>query len=344
MLLFNHLVGRVFCLTFGFLTLWSIFGGISTSEAKIVFRSAQVLASDHPIQLGLNRLATILEEKTNGELTLDIMEPGQFGSERELIEAIQMGDLDLIVITTPPLYSFTNAFLAFDLPYIFPDTQVARTVLDGPFGQDRLKAAANIGLVGITYFENGLRHISSLDKPIIVPWDLKGLKIRTMESRIHLYTFRTLGANPVPLAYNDLYQNLKNKTLDGQENPPSVFITGKLYEVQKHYSLTGHFYITSPMFVSSSAWNKLTPEQQVIFTNSAQEAKYYQRFLADQINDIDYLKRVAPDVTIHSSLNLNLWKSNLVDPIRHQFQNEIGIDTLKELDLEIQRALDERIN
>jgi tripartite ATP-independent transporter DctP family solute receptor len=304
-------------------------------HAKITLRAAQVLADTHPSHVALVRFQELLNERSKGEIQVEIADSKILGGERELIEAIQMGEVEIIVIGTAPLYGFTSDYLVFDLPYVFPDAGTARAVLDSPFGQTHLDRAMQVGLKGLTYYENGLRHISSTKKPIRLPGDLQGMRFRTMESRIHLETFRALGANPVPLSYSDLYARLKGGDLDAEENPMSVFVTGKLYEVQKYYTLTGHFYMPSPMFISISVWNKLDTADQELILQTARETAVYQRQLSDIFNSPTAIENLERSITVIQDVDKDAWKA-AVAPVRKIFEAEVGQDTLAGLEKAIQ--------
>jgi tripartite ATP-independent transporter DctP family solute receptor len=307
------------------------------APAAITLRAAQILHPGHPISRGLEYMALLVKERSGGRLSLDIQPASRFSGERELIERVQMGDLDLIVITTAPLYGFTSDFLVFDLPYLFDDAQTARRVLDGPFGEKTLQKAIAVGLVGLAYYENGMRHVTSAGKPVSVPGDLKGLKIRTLESRIHMDVFRTLGATPVPLAFGDLYQNLKSGSIDGQENPLSVIATSKLYEVQKNLALTGHFYMPSPMFIAASVWNKLPEDQRQLLRQASRDAMHYHRAVSDGFDGEETLNLLKSRMAVNEHPDRSLWKK-AVAPVRGRFRAEIGEEALAELDSEIARV------
>ncbi|MDR1041742.1 MAG: DctP family TRAP transporter solute-binding subunit [Deltaproteobacteria bacterium] len=306
--------------------------------AKLTLRAAQVLLPGHPIAKGLEYMGFLLEERSGGELSLDIRESTQIKGERDLIEDVQMGELDLIVITTGPLYGFSNDFLVFDLPYAFPDALTARRVLDGPFGEKSLQNALQVGLVGLTYFENGLRHVTTTRKPVSRPEDLKGLKIRTMESRIHMEVFRTLGATPVPLAFGDLYARLKDGAVDGQENPISVIVTTSIFEVQRDLTLTGHFYMPAPVFVSAGVWNKLSDRQRDLLRTAARDAMHYHRAVADRFMGPEQLRFLGKSMDVNESPDLALWREAVVGPVRERFRAEIGPQVIEELDREIERV------
>jgi tripartite ATP-independent transporter DctP family solute receptor len=303
----------------------------------LTIRAAQVLHPGHPIARGLEYMAMLVRERSGGRLLLEILPPSQFTGERELIERVQMGDLDLIVITTAPLYGFTNDFMALDLPYVFDSPQTARKVLDGPFGEKTLQSALGVGLVGLAYYENGLRHISTSDRAVAVPGDLKGLKIRTLESRIHMEVFRTLGATPVPLAFGDLYQTLKSGNVDGEENPLSVIMTSRFYEVQKNLALTGHFYLPSPMFIAAGVWNKLPESHRELLRSASRDAMHYHRAVADGFSGPETLEFLKSRMKVEERPDLALWKSALA-PVRDRFKAEIGEEALAELDREIARV------
>ncbi|MDR2198240.1 MAG: DctP family TRAP transporter solute-binding subunit [Deltaproteobacteria bacterium] len=309
------------------------------AEAGVTLRASQVLPADHPSQLALIRLGELLKEGSQGEMELSIVDSREFGGERELIEASQMGELDLIVTGTAALYGFTSDFLVFDLPYVFPDLRTAREVTDSPFGLNVLDKALVMGLKGLAYYENGMRNVSA-NIPARLPEDLKGLPFRTMESRIHLETFRALGANAVPLSFSELYDHLKKGLLEGEENPVSIFMTGKLYETQKYYSLTGHFYTTSPVFINLSVWNKLDQGQKDLILKCARESALYQRELLDEFDSPAAMDALREKVTVISDIDRGIWK-RAVSGVREKFEAEVGEETLSLFDEALKTAANE---
>jgi tripartite ATP-independent transporter DctP family solute receptor len=302
---------------------------LSSKQAQAVLnlKAGHTLAPDHPYHLGLEYLAKLVAERTNGEILITVHHSFQLGNERELIESLQLGtQADITIVTTAPLAGFTKEFLVYDLPFIFPDTATARKVLDGPIGQKSLDSVENIDLVGITFFENGFRHITNSKLPLVKPSDAKGLAIRTMENEIHMASFKVLGATPVPMAFGELFAALSQKSIDGQENPLSIIYTSKFYEIQKYCSLTGHFYAPTPLFVGKSVWQKFTQEQKTIFKQAAQEARDYQRGLLDKMNEeyVNQLKSVGMEII---EVETDLWLAAM-EPVYQHFEDKIGRDVI----------------
>jgi tripartite ATP-independent transporter DctP family solute receptor len=305
------------------------------AETKTL-RTAQLLDKGHPSELGLIRFGELLKERTNGDITIELKDNTIFFGERDLIEGIQMGELDLIVITTAPLYGFATDFLIFDLPYIFPNEEIARKVLDGPIGEKKLKNAQHVGLMGLTYYENGMRNISSKNIPIHLPKDIQGLKIRTLESRIHMATFRAMGATPVPLPYHDILKYVQKGNIDAQENPISVMMTGELYKFQKYYTLTEHFYLAAPMFISLATWNKLSKEEQTIIVECAKESTKYQRQLSSEMNSPEVLNNMSKYMETIELTDKDAW-IKATEHVKNAFMPEIGEESYNELKNEIER-------
>ncbi|MDR2367633.1 MAG: DctP family TRAP transporter solute-binding subunit [Deltaproteobacteria bacterium] len=302
----------------------------------LTLKAGHTLTSDHPYHLGLLYLADLLKERTKGEVILQPFPDSMLGSEQELIEYLQMGTVDVTCVSSGPLSGFTDAFLVLDLPFIFPDAPTARRVLDGPIGQKILDSVENIDLIGLTFFENGFRHLTNSARPIVVPEDAKGLKIRTMQSQIHRDSFKAIGADPIPLPFGELFPSLKNKSLDGQENPIPIIYNSKFYEVQGFCSLTGHFYSPTPVFVSKTAWQKLTDEQKTIFREAAKEARDYQRKLIDEQNAIfvDKLKELGMRV---DEVDKALWLKAM-EPVYELFRSEGKAGALQEVQDEMAKG------
>ncbi len=251
--------------------------GKSTSSEPVVLKAGHAVAEAHPYHLGLVKFKEIVEEKTGGQVTVEIFPNGTLGSERDMIEGLQMGSIDIVVTSTGPVINFVPEMGVVDLPFIFSNTEHAYKVLDGEVGQELLQKFDDIGIKGMAFWENGFRHLTNSKRPVESVEDIKGLKIRTMENEVHQEAFKTLGAIPTPMAWGEVFTALQQGTIDGQENPIPIIYTMNIYEVQKYLALTGHFYSPALLLMSQKTFDKLTPEQQEICASAAIEAAAYER-------------------------------------------------------------------
>ncbi len=261
--------------------------GSSTSEPSgetYVLRLGDTLAEDHPYNVGARHFSDLVAEKTNGAVKIDVFGNSQLGAERDLLEGLQLGTVEMCVVSTAPLSGYTASFYAFDLPYIFTSSEHARGFLDSDQGMEILQSLSSQGIKGLAYWENGFRHITNSKLAITKPSDLKGLKIRTMENEVMMYSFSCVGADPTPMAFNELYTALQQKTMDGQENPYAIISTSKFYETQPYCTASGHFYAAAPLLMSQTAWDSLPAEYQEIIQECAFEARDYERQLLEDIN------------------------------------------------------------
>jgi tripartite ATP-independent transporter DctP family solute receptor len=256
-----------------------------TVSEPLTIRIGHVLAPNHPYQTSLVEFARLVDEKSKGTIKVDVFHSSQLGNERDMVEGLQLGTMEMALVSTAPLASFTKDFLVFDLPFIFKDTQTARSVVDSEIGTELLKGLDKQEIKGICYFENGFRNVTNSKLPIESPKDLNGMKIRTMENAVHMDSFTALGADPTPMAFGELFTALQQKTIDAQENPLAIIDTSKFYEVQEYLSITEHFYAPAPMLMGAKFYNGLTAEQQKIITESALEARDFERKLLDTTNE-----------------------------------------------------------
>jgi len=261
-----------------------ISGEASGRKAACKIRVGHVLASNHPYTGGLEKFSELVAQKSNGAITIDVFANSQLGNERDMVEGLQIGTLEMCLVSTAPLSGFTNQFLVYDMPYIFTDTKTARACVDSEIGQKMLDSLSVQGVKGLVYFENGFRNVTNSKRPINHPGDLNGLKIRTMENKIQMETFSAMGADPTPMAFGELFTALQQKTIDAQENPLAIIDTSKFYEVQKYLSMTEHFYAPAPLLMSMTFWDNLSPEYQQVILDSAIEAREYERGLLDEMN------------------------------------------------------------
>jgi tripartite ATP-independent transporter DctP family solute receptor len=245
---------------------------------KLVFRISHTLDPTSHYNKGLMKLHELLQEKTKGELGLDIYHSSQLGSERDAIEGVTMGTLEMTLTSSAPLANFTKAFMVFDLPFIIKDRKKAYAWMDGPEGKRILDSVLDKNMVGLSIWENGFRHLTNSRRAVVKPEDAKGLKIRLMENPIHLATFKTLGAYPTPMPFGELFTAMQQKTVDGQENPLVIIATSKFNEVQKYLTLSGHFYAPAILLINKDVWEKkMTADQRKIMTECVVQARDWER-------------------------------------------------------------------
>ncbi|MGR3505713.1 MAG: TRAP transporter substrate-binding protein [Paracoccaceae bacterium] len=219
--------------------------------------------------VGAQAFIDTLTELSGGTFTGEQAPAGQLGGERDMIEGLQIGSLDVVVTSTGPLGNFVPEVFALDLPFLFRDYDHARAVLDGDIGQELLAKIGENNLVGLAWSENGFRHVTNSQRPVRTPADLEGLKLRTMENKVHMTAFSGMGAAPTPMAFPELFTALQQGVVDGQENPVTVITASKFWEVQKHVSLTGHVYSPAAVLASPVLYDGLTDEQKGWFDEAA---------------------------------------------------------------------------
>lgn len=210
----------------------------------------------------------LVESGSNGRIKVEVYPAAQLGSEREMLEGVHQGTIEMCNVSEGPIAGFFRDILVLSIPYLFDTAPLAWRVLDGPFGRDlmdEMRKATGIRCLTIT--ENGYRNFTNNLRPIRKPDDLKGLKIRTMENPAHMEMVKALGARPTPIPWGELYTALQQKVVDGQENPVSLILSAKLYEVQKYLILDGHLYSIDFTFINDAFFNKLPKDlQQLVLT------------------------------------------------------------------------------
>jgi len=284
------------------LVIFILFSGtmIFAAENVLTLKLGTVVTPDHAYNLGANKFAELIEERTGGKVKIIVYPGGQLGSgERELIEGEQMGVVDIAVTATGPLSGFSSLMMVVDLPYLFRDNDHVDKVLDGSIGRNILDELEKSGIKGLAFWENGFRNFTNSVRPIYKPEDLKGLKLRTMENPVHMDIVRSLGALATPMAWGEVYTSMQMGVIDGQENPVAIIWTQKVYEVQKYLCLDGHVYSPSPLTMSLAKFNSLSPEFQKIFLDTALEVTQYERSLIrnSEAEQVELIKKAGLEVT-----------------------------------------------
>jgi len=271
---------------------------IPDTEKPIVLKAAHVLSTTSYLQKGLEKFAELVEQKTGGKVKVEIYPGGVLGGERDNFEAMQLGALDVAPITTALSSSFLPKFGAFDLPFIFRDTEHAFKTADGPVGQQLLKELESQKVVGLGYWTAGFRSVYTSKVPVRKPEDLEGLKIRLMENSVHANSFKCLGAIPVPMAWGELYTALQQGTVDGAENSIPAIYTSKHYEVCKNLSLTRHFCALSPLLISKATYDRLPEKYRTAIREAGVESSIYQREVFQQMESeqINKLKEAGVNI------------------------------------------------
>jgi len=223
------------------------------------------------------------------------------GSDVEMLQAVQIGALDITVNSQGPLATIVLEAAIFGLPFLFTMPQEAWQILDGPTGDKLAALAENQGLKVLAWWDNGIRHITNNLRPIKQPTDLRGIKLRTPKDPMTIDIFNALGANPTPIAFGELYLALRQGTVDGQENPLVNIWSSKLYEVQKYISLSGHKYEMTPFIISLKAWRSLSLQDQRLIRYASQLAKTYQRLELVRQESLLLNKLVAAGIKVNKT-------------------------------------------
>lgn len=267
----------------------------SQSTEKKTLRVSIGLNDQHPEYEGAMKFKELVESQSD-DFIVEVYHSGQIGDDRSAIEMLQFGTLEITIPSTSPLVNFVREYGVFDLPFTIPNEEVADKVLDGPFGEKMFSLLESQNLVGLAFWENGFRNLTNNVRPVAKIEDLNGLKIRTMENEIHLDAWKTLGANPTPMAFTELYTAMQQGTVDGQENPYPTIDLSQFNEVQQYVSSTNHVYTPFIFLFSKPIWDELTAEQQEIIRNAAVEAGKFNRKRNREVNQ-ESLERLKESMT-----------------------------------------------
>lgn len=264
----------------------------STGAAEYTIKVGHTLQEDTPTHKGFLVFQEEVEKNSSGRIAVELYPNSSLGSERVMFEACQMGTLEVAYGTTSVLANFDKTLQVLDLPFLFTDEAKAREAMVGELGQAAAANLGNIGLLNLTYMENGIRHLMNNSRPVNTPDDVKGLKIRTMENPIHMSAFTHLGASPTPMAFTELFTALQQGTVDGNEQPIFLIKSSRFEEVQKYLSLTGHFYTAGIATINKAFFESLPEDLQTVVMDAAGVAREAQYAACDEDNAsaLEYLK------------------------------------------------------
>lgn len=266
-------------------TLALLLASCSTKDDVMTLKLGHALDTGHAVHKGMVYMAERLEQYSNGKMKMEIYPSGQLGSERELVELLQIGSLAMTKVSSSPLESFVPEMKVFSLPYVFRDQAHFKKVLASDIGKSLLLAPERVRLRGMGYYDAGSRSFYTTEKPIYSPADLKGLKIRVQKSETSVQMIAAMGGAATPISWGELYTALQQGVVDGAENnPPSLYLS-RQYEVSKYYSLDQHTYVPDILLMSLHIWESLTPEQQGWLQQAVDDSTAYQGELWQQASD-----------------------------------------------------------
>jgi tripartite ATP-independent transporter DctP family solute receptor len=252
---------------------------------EIVIKLGHIADPSHPYAMGADEFARLVAEKSGGMIEVKVFPSSQLGGQKELIEGITYGSIDMALVGTAVLGQFQPQISLFDMPFLFRDRDHAYKSLD-TVGMKLGEELEKNGIKLLGYMENGIRHLTNDRREVTSPADMKGLKIRVMTNKIYIAMMKSLGASPTPMAFGELYSAMQQGVVDGQENPSAHIWTSRFFEVQQYASKTAHAYAPEPVLISMATWKKLPVDAQDIIVESAKEAIAWQRQLStDQDNE-----------------------------------------------------------
>jgi TRAP-type transport system periplasmic protein len=295
--------------------------------------------TDHPVSLGVKRFTEIVAAKSGGKLKVREYPSNQLGSEMQQQSALRGGTQQMQSPATTSLVGIVKEFGLIDFPFIVSTPEQADALLDGPFGTALLAKLPAVGLVGLGYWDLGFRNVTNSRRPITKGEDLEGLKIRVIPNPVYIETFKTFGANPLPLSFSELYTALETGAVDGQENPFSVILSNKFYEVQKYASATNHTYSANIILVSKKFWDELSPVEQEILQGAATEARAYQRQISREQAQkaVAGLKAAGMEVNELTAAELDRMREK-TKPIGERFTAEYDQATVQLFKSELDRV------
>jgi len=293
--------------------------------SQTTMRISIVTPKDSHYGQAIDHFARVVEEKTDGRYKIQTFYSSALGGEREIVEAVQMGTQELSLTGTSVTSNFVPPAKILDMPYLFRDYAHARGVLDSEIGDRIMEKYSDYGFKALGWAENGFRHMTTSNKAISTPDDLNGLKLRTMETPIHIQAYRDFGVLPTPMSFSELFTALQQGVVDGQENPLSVITTSKLYEVQKHLTLTGHVYTASVFLMNKDLFERLSDSDKEIFVNAAREATQIarDRVDADEAGSVEVLRNAG--MQIIEDVDKTAFRAKL-DTLYANMEKELGAE------------------
>jgi tripartite ATP-independent transporter DctP family solute receptor len=245
------------------------------------FRSADVHPDDYPTVMAVKKMSEIISGQTGGQDTIKVFGNSALGSEKDTVEQVKLGALDMVRVNVAAFNNIVPETIVPALPFLFKSKEHMRKCLDGPVGDQILAALESQGFIGLAFYDSGSRSFYTTKKPIKSVADVKGMKLRVQQSDMWVTLIQSMGGNPTPLPYAEVYTALKTGVVDGAENNWPSYESSHHYEVAKYYSLTEHSMSPELLVFSKKIWDTLTKDEQAIIRQAAKDSVPYMRELWD---------------------------------------------------------------
>ncbi|MEH6356021.1 MAG: TRAP transporter substrate-binding protein [Marinobacter sp.] len=301
----------------------TVFASEFTNMDPITLRLAHVVNEQDGFHIAAVKFQDLVAERTEGAVTIELYPNASLGDERTLLEGMQIGTVDMGVITNGPVANFVEEMAVFELPFLFPSPQAAYDVLDGPIGQELLDKLSEVNLKGLAYAERGFRNLTNSERPVNTPQDMEGLRIRVMENPVYVDTFRALGANAIPMAWTEALTAMQQNTIDGQENPANVIHSFKLYETQNYMTLSRHTYAPAIFVMGMPVWNKLPEAAQAVVVQAAQEAAEHERRVNAEMESQQLAELREAGMQINDTPDIKAFQAAVV-PVYEKYGEQFG--------------------
>ena len=313
------------------------FGGPALAQSPTVIKFSHVVAPDTPKGKGSLKFKELAEKYTNGKVVVEVYPNSQLYKDNEELQALQLGAVQMLA---PSLAKFgplgVREFEVFDLPFILPNKAALRKVCDGPLGAKLMKLLEPKGIVGLAYWDNGFKDMSA-NKPLLMPADFRGLKMRIQSSKVLEAQMRALGAIPQVMAFSEVYQALATGVVDGTENPPSNEYTQKMHEVQKYTTLSEHGYVGYAVITNKRFWDGLPADIRAALTKAMNEATAFANDIAQKENDeaLEEIRKSGKSQIITLTAEQKAAWRKALEPVYTEMASRVGKDILAEFEQEV---------
>lgn len=309
--------------------------GLASAQERVI-KFGVAGPDTHPAAVGMKKFAEAVAAKSGGKMKVNLFFNSALGGDQQVVSAIKGGTVEMSVMNSGILASEAKELAIFDFPFLFANEKESDAIVDGPIGKKMHALLEAKGIVGLSYWELGYRHMTNSKRPLNTVADIEGLKLRVIPNPINVAWVKALGANPTPMPFPEVYGGLEQKAIDGQENPLGVIAANKFWEVQKHLALTNHQYNPQSVIFSKKVWDSLTAAERKILDDSADEAAKGQREAnrASAAANLELLKKNGMTVTVFPPAEVAKLREKM-KPVIAQFSVNVGEATVNDMMAEL---------